>query len=563
MLTKRENRMKKLQGVVICLAAFSMVGCLDMVRDDNASLPSSRLSPVGEYEAPSSDYKGACLTGAPVVIFRASMTCPAWRHPSLVCSNRIELTLQGNYPTVHPDPDNRFELTKGVDYEVCTVDSLAAGIPSSAKVVIIESNHLGIATAGSWERSPTAQTNLSDFADAGGTVVVHLAGNAPAGLGYLAPGLSGPVTEDGDSNTLTLEAGDSVLLRGPDESLGTADDLSGANIAWLGGTFAHHGSLTGILPPDAKVLMRGAGGKPIYAEYEWGFGRFIVSSLTFEFGEDINLGSTHIGFGQTNRLVMNHLYHALNRPDPDKDGDGVKQSMDCDDNDSLILERLHGDNFNRNNGFFHETTQLGGDPWAYAEGVVMATGASQQALIGPSQSWDNVVIRTKISSGGTFGGCCVQGATHRWRAGIVGHATLDEDQDEGFHGIRCALASNAQPLDGIPHGGASTGQFVQIGKFLDAEEDEIGSECEGGLNTTFDELARTNYDAFDFNDGREVQLSFWLVGNSLHCEAFDGVTKVSAHAYDNEFTSGTVGLSTLNMFGQFNDIEVCRTNVSP
>ena len=77
----------------------------------------------------------------------------------------------------------------------------------------------------------------------------------------------------------------------------------------------------------------------------------------------------------------------------------------------------------------------------------------------------------------------------RFRAGVLARANEDADQDEGFHGYRCAVARNSAVDCHDP------GRFVQIASFLDAEEDDIRSECEEHgatcpANTTFEQLAR-------------------------------------------------------------------------
>ena len=564
MSNKRANLMKTLSGVVAVIAALSVTACINLSAKSDEE-PTTVLPPIGDFGAPTSDFKAVptCDTDAPTIIYPANEDCRAWLHPTQECSNRVELTLKGIYPVIFPDPENVFELNKGVDYEICPVESLVTGIPKTAVTIIIESNHQGMGTAAEYQRSPAAQDNLDRFASKGGTVALHLATNAPPGYGYLAPGLFGSASEDGNSNFLTLVGTKGLLVDGPDGVAGTPDDLNNTNIQWTGGTYAHQGSLSGILPSNAEVLVTGNQNKPVYAQYKWGKGRIIATTTTLEFGEGLNFGGNYCCFGHGNRLMLNHLYHALNKPDPDEDKDGVPESKDCDDNDPLVREILLEDDFEEDVGTFNETVQLGDDPWAYANGHVNATGASQQALMANAEDWGDIRVTVKGSSGGTYGGCCVNGTTHRWRFGVVARGSLNGITDEGFHGYRCGLGSNAQPLNGIPHGGASTGQYVQIGSFLDAEEDNIRSECEGGLNTTFDQLARTDYDSFDFNDGGQVELNFWLVGDSLHCEATDGVNKVAAHAYDGEFTNGTVGLSTLNMFGQYDSIRVCRVLTTP
>ena len=146
------------------------------------------------------------------------------------------------------------------------------------------------------------------------------------------------------------------------------------------------------------------------------------------------------------------------------------------------------------------------------------------------------------------------GETERWRAGVLGRAELDSDQDEGYHGYRCALARNSE-LDCF-----EAGYFLQIAAFLDAPEDDIFSECEGScLNTTFDQLARTNHDGSVDIENEDVEIRFWMVGEELYCEASDGDgNTVTASATDSRFSQGATGMSTLNMFADYDDIELCE-----
>ncbi|MFK7931187.1 MAG: hypothetical protein AB8H79_23590 [Myxococcota bacterium] len=150
------------------------------------------------------------------------------------------------------------------------------------------------------------------------------------------------------------------------------------------------------------------------------------------------------------------------------------------------------------------------------------------------------------------------GETERWRSGILARASLDSDQDEGFNGYRCALAHNAEGECFDP------GHFLQIAAFLDAEEDDINSECEGSCdNSTFDELARIDHDGTtDLADEDAASLEFWLFDSQLYCAAKDedGTVFASAVVEDETFRSGESGFSTLNMFGQFDYIKICKAN---
>lgn len=148
------------------------------------------------------------------------------------------------------------------------------------------------------------------------------------------------------------------------------------------------------------------------------------------------------------------------------------------------------------------------------------------------------------------------GEIDRWRGGILGRAAFDEDQGEGYHGYRCAVARNAEEDCFDP------GWFVQLGEFMDAPEDGISSECEDGCppNTTFDSLDRTDTDSrFDLPTGATAVLSLSMLGDQLTCTATtsEGET-ATAEAVDESFDAGTVGLSTLNLWGQYDWLEVCE-----
>ncbi len=286
---------------------------------DDPPDPCSRQHALKSYSASAAKAIASCATDAPVLIYRADMDCPAW-HLDYNCLNRLELILQGRYPNAFPDPDNELQLTPGTDYEVCPVTSLLDGVPSSARVIIIESNAIGSIEAALSQRHATAQAHLAEFVEhAGGTIVVHLADNLPEESSYLAPGLSGSPPADGDSNTMRVAAIEHPLLAGPDGESGTIDDINDDSIAWLGTSFAHQGSLSGVLPADATVLITGEGDRPIYAEYRLGAGRVIASTLTLEYGNDINLGDRHLGYGHRNRLLFNHFSSAMRPQDDDID----------------------------------------------------------------------------------------------------------------------------------------------------------------------------------------------------------------------------------------------------
>ncbi|MCB9760576.1 MAG: hypothetical protein H6739_12110 [Alphaproteobacteria bacterium] len=148
----------------------------------------------------------------------------------------------------------------------------------------------------------------------------------------------------------------------------------------------------------------------------------------------------------------------------------------------------------------------------------------------------------------------------RWRAGVLLRSTLDADQDEGYHGYRCALSSNSA------RDCFDEGTFLQLAEFMDHEEDDVSSECDEGCpeNTTFDQLDRTNHGAIDLAGGDTATLRFYAVGSDLYCaaEGADGAV-ITATATDDSFTEGTVGFSTLNMYGEFDSITVCEATAVP
>jgi len=156
------------------------------------------------------------------------------------------------------------------------------------------------------------------------------------------------------------------------------------------------------------------------------------------------------------------------------------------------------------------------------------------------------------------------GTTERWRAGVLLRAELDADQNEGFHAYRCTLSSNS---DEDTFG---AGHFLQIAEFMDAEEDEISSECDpdSDENPTFDEIARVDHDGtLDISAGDLATLSFRVVGEDLYCVVEDdqGAVYLSAQAQGaaTSFSSGGIGLSTLNMFGDYQDVLACEAYALP
>lgn len=150
----------------------------------------------------------------------------------------------------------------------------------------------------------------------------------------------------------------------------------------------------------------------------------------------------------------------------------------------------------------------------------------------------------------------------RFRGGILARASRDADQDEGFHGYRCAVARNSTIDCNTP------GDFVQVAAFLDAPEDNIQSECDLATcpsNTTFDQLARVERsNRTELHKGDAASLAFWVVNDELTC-AFkgEGGEQVTARATDVRFAEGGTGVSVLNLLSNFESIKVCEAFESP
>lgn len=154
------------------------------------------------------------------------------------------------------------------------------------------------------------------------------------------------------------------------------------------------------------------------------------------------------------------------------------------------------------------------------------------------------------------------GETDRWRGGILLRAQEDADQDEGYHGYRCALAQNPDT------GCHDPGHFLQLGEFMDMEEDDIQSECDNDCppNTTFEQIGRDDHEGtIDISNGDAATLMFWAYEDNLYCKAEggEGNTIASIRATDDSLTSGGVGFSTLNLYGDFEHITVCAALDAP
>jgi hypothetical protein len=267
-------------------------------------------------------------------------------------------------------------------------------------------------------------------------------------------------------------------------------------------------------------------------------------------------------FADNLELLENMLGFMCRATPADEDQDGVIARDDCNDFDATVGSLLFEDDFSQNTGFFSPTAQLDA-PWGYEEGITFAADGGQQAQLGQPRDWSDVVVFAKLSARGTKSNCGLEegqeacSSTDRWRAGLVVRAAEDADQDEGYHGYRCALSSNAV------NGCFEDGLFLQIGEFMDAPEDDVDSECArtGSCppNTTFDQLGRQNHEAIDLGAGATGYLTFYAVGQNMYCEAAgDDGQVVSVTGTDDSFATGTVALSTLNIYGEFDYVRVCQ-----
>jgi hypothetical protein len=246
----------------------------------------------------------------------------------------------------------------------------------------------------------------------------------------------------------------------------------------------------------------------------------------------------------------------------DDDDDGVVSENDCDDNDPRIGALLYENHFDNDDGYLGLGPQLL-DPWVLWGSEIHTTDGGQQALLGQAENWgDTVTFGTlRVSAIETeCGNNCVEDNT-RFRAGFLARTTVDMDQDEGYHGYRCAVAQNSGADCYDP------GPFVQLSAFLDMEEDDVNSECVNGCvpNPSFDQLDREERsEGTNFSEGDSGSLVFWAVGQELVCEFYGNDDEhVVAHAIDDRFDTGTTGLSTLNALADFDHVKVCQAFEAP
>ncbi|HET6480682.1 MAG TPA: hypothetical protein VFG35_11680, partial [Actinoplanes sp.] len=274
-----------------------------------------------------------------------------------------------------------------------------------------------------------------------------------------------------------------------------------------------------------------------------------------------------LSFADNLELLENMLGFMCRATPADEDQDGVIARLDCNDFDATVGNFLFEDDFSQSTGFFSPTPQLDA-PWGYQDGITFAADGGQQAQLGQPRDWSDVVVFAKLSASGTKTNCGLESgqeactSTDRWRAGVVLRAAEDADQDEGYHGYRCALSSNAV------NGCFEDGLFLQIGEFMDAPEDDVDSECaRAGTcppNTTFDQLGRQNHELIDLGAGDTGYITFYAVGQNMHCEAVsDDGQVVTVTGTDDSFATGTVALSTLNIYGEFDFVRVCQALALP
>jgi hypothetical protein len=247
--------------------------------------------------------------------------------------------------------------------------------------------------------------------------------------------------------------------------------------------------------------------------------------------------------------------------DDDVDNDGSPAGEDCDDFDPRIGRLLYETGFYAADGYLHNTATLR-DPWWLADSAIHTAGYGQQAQIGADEVWRDTVTFTRVWGEGAYKGCddC-EDPTQRYRAGVLSRAVTDNDQDEGYHGYRCAVAENAGDDCFEP------GPHLQIAAFLDGPEDDLSFECDGNCppNTTFDQLDRVNRDErTDALLGDRSELAFWTVGEQLTCEMWgEGGDYWRAEASDDRFVSGGTGLSVLNLAASYEYLKVCEALASP
>ena len=248
--------------------------------------------------------------------------------------------------------------------------------------------------------------------------------------------------------------------------------------------------------------------------------------------------------------------------DEDVDGDGVMATDDCNDRDNRIGKLIHLEGFTSDNDWFHAPPELSEDPWVYGPEGLLATGGGLQAVLGEEEDWQNVIIHAVVTADGTSGGENY-GPTNHWRIGLLVRAEENSGQQQGFLGYRCALASNAEGVGDDPLQGPSTGQFVQLAELPDQTTTANASatqstRCRNASSAGFVEIGRNDFEGLDLVGGQDAVLAFAAVENSLSCEVVTTRETVSVQVEDTSLDIGTIGLSTMNMFGKFKFLTVCE-----
>lgn len=205
-------------------------------------------------------------------------------------------------------------LKKDVHFRVDGTSQLLGGIKAGTQVAILPSNFTDPANAAANVNSPESQANLLRFVEQGGVLVMHIADNLP-GDSYQPPMLK-PVSLDTTfPPPLSLMSSSHPVVLGPDLVAGTTDDWTQANIQCQDpsriGRCRAMAHLLPLLPPEASVIIT-ASGEPVFAEYEVGLGRVILTSIFVESGSAGDPGVS-VGDGSPRRILTNELFYATLR----------------------------------------------------------------------------------------------------------------------------------------------------------------------------------------------------------------------------------------------------------
>jgi hypothetical protein len=205
-------------------------------------------------------------------------------------------------------------LKKDVHFRVDATSQLLGGIKEGTQVAIIPSNFTDPPTAAANVNSPESQANLLRFVENGGVLVMHMADNLP-GDSYQPPMLKPVLMNTTFPPPLMLVSSSHPVALGPDLVAGTTDDWTQTNIQCQDparvGRCLSMARLLPLLPPDATVIIT-ASGEPVFAEYEIGQGRVILTSIFVESGSAGNPGVI-VGDGSPRRILTNELFYATLR----------------------------------------------------------------------------------------------------------------------------------------------------------------------------------------------------------------------------------------------------------